>query len=140
MPNVSISGGLDNDTIENSGADVTINAGAGNDLISLSSDALRILIQYSAGDGSDIVNGFKNNDTLSIFGNEYTPVTLGKDIIVSVGSDSITLAGAADLSSVNIDGTRSKFFLLTDSDNTINNTIDGATVQALAGNDEIKCD
>lgn len=103
---VSISGGNAGDTISNSGSFATINAGMGDDSISLA--AQEILIQYSLGDGNDTVSGLNSTDTVSISGGEFTPATLGNDIVVGVGNDSITLTDAAG---VQILGERSKIFI-----------------------------
>ena len=130
----SISGGNGKDTINNSGAFVTINGGKGNDSIKLDG-AKYNLIEYNFGDGSDTISGLNKTDTISIFGGEYTPVTVGNDVIVSIGTDSITLLDAPE--TFTIDGERSKFYLLTPGDDTLNNTVDGATIQALGGNDKI---
>ena len=134
---VSISGGADNDTIDNRGSFVTINAGTGDDSINLNA-AQEVLIQYLAGDGSDTVSGINSSDTLSISGGgEYTPVTLGNDFVVSLGADSITFVGAAN-SSFKIEGvTHSKLYTGTDKAESLNPNVDGATVQALGGDDTI---
>ena len=87
--NVSISGGADFDTILSSGSFGTINAGTGNDSISLSSDTKEVLIEYTAGDGSDTIVGFNATDTIKISDIEFTPEILGDDIILTVGDDSI---------------------------------------------------
>ena len=140
---VSINGGADNDTIENFGAAVTISAGGGNDLVQLGSRNDEsginsgILIQYTAGDGDDTISGFNFTDTLSIIGGEFTPVTLGNDVVISVGADSITLSDAVNLKDLNINGTRSKLYIGTDGKDTFNNKIDGATITTFGGNDVI---
>lgn len=86
------------DTITSNGANATINAGLGNDLISLASGTSENLIEYRAGDDSDTISGFNASDTLSIANDvEYTPVVFGSDIVIAVGTDSITLSDAARL-------------------------------------------
>ena len=99
---VSISGGAGNDYIINDGFNVTIYGGAGNDSISLSSDSTDNLIQYTKGDGNDIIYGFNENSTLSISGGNFSTTKSGSNIIVTVGSGKITLSGAATLSTVNV--------------------------------------
>ena len=135
--NVSISGGADNDTILSGGSFSTIAGNTGNDLISLGSDTKENVIEYSSGDGNDSVDGFHSTDTLKILDDEYTPAIVRGNVVVGVGSDSITLLGAADLSSVNIEGTRSKHYIFTNANDKINNTLDGATIEALGGKDLI---
>ena len=135
---VSISGGAGADSIEDSGSFVTINAGKGNDFIGLINEAESNLIQYRAGDGSDTITGFNKTDTLSISGAEYTPVSIGNDVVVSVGTAVITLKDAADLSTLNIKGTRSKLYIGTEGNDTYNNTVDGATINGRGGDDTIE--
>ncbi len=135
--NVSISGGTGDDTIDNRASFVTIAGGKGNDLISLSNDAKENVIQYTIGDGSDTISGFSETDTLSMPGVEYTPVTVDNNVVVSVGRDSITLEGAASLDNINFEGIRSNLFRLTEGDDTLNNTVESATIQAQGGEDKI---
>ncbi len=134
--NVSISGGADDDTIQNSGSFGTINAGTGDDQINLSDDAQEILIQYFSGGGNDSVSGLNSTDTLSISGSEFTPATVGNDIIGGGGSDSITLFGAAS-SGVQIEGARSKLLIGTEDADYLNNSDDAATIIAKGGDDYI---
>lgn len=72
-----------------SGSNSTVTGGKGNDKISLASYSENIVINYSSGDGKDIVFGFDSNDTLQISGS-YSTVKSGYDIIVKVGKGSIT--------------------------------------------------
>ena len=118
---VTIDGGAGNDTINNtamfwseydifsdyrSSDDSSINGGAGNDRISLGSDVKNNLIKYTAGDGNDSIVGFNSTTTLQIGGGKgtYSTIAKGDDIIVTVGKGKITLAGAADLDELHIDG------------------------------------
>ena len=136
-PLVSISGGADSDTIQNSGSFTTINAGAGDDSISLSSDAQDVFIDYTAGDGSDTVTGFKTNDTISISGGKYYAFVNGNNVIVAVGNDSITLLDAVPNLNVYIDGEINPNVTLTEGADVYENTVEGATIAALGGNDTI---
>ena len=82
-------------------ARVTISGGTGDDTIYSRGNGYNIF-QYSTGDGADIIYGFQNNDTLKISGS-YTTQKSGSDVIVSVGSGSITLkdySGAVNIQSV----------------------------------------
>lgn len=81
----------------------TINAGTGNDTVSLNSSAHDNIIQYANGDGNDIIYNLGTNNTLSISGGSYSTQTSGSDILVQVGSGTITLAGST---SANIIGTK----------------------------------
>ena len=61
--NLFIRGTSNNDSITNTGSNVTINAGKGDDTVNVVSNNI---IQYASGDGNDIINGFNSNDTLQI--------------------------------------------------------------------------
>ena len=145
-PNVMIHTGDGNDTITNHDGRATINAGADNDIITFAgNDAINNVIEYSAGNGRDTVFGFGSTDTLRI-GNgtgTYSTQTNGKNIIVKVDTGSVTLFKAASLSAVNIQGVRRESgaedrpVTLTEGNDTYNNTLEGATVQALGGDDTI---
>lgn len=157
--NTSIIGGADDDSITNGGANALIKSGSGNDtirhyssnasiiggtgddLISLASYSQNNLIEYRAGDGNDSIIGFNGTDTLSIAGGSYHTAKNGDDIIVTVGDGKITLVGAASLDTLNIDGEESSGDSLlitgTNGADSIQNSLDGATINALDGNDVI---
>ena len=103
--NISISGGAGNDKINLfDGAyysDITVNGGKGDDIIYSNDyyDNGNVLIEYTAGDGNDIIYDFKGKDTLSISGGSYSTQIGGDDVIVTVGKGKITLLGAASLGS-----------------------------------------
>ena len=92
--NVSISGGKGNDAIQNFANYATICGGKGNDSISLGSPSQYDLIKYASGDGKDTVYGFNSDDTLRITKGKYNVSTKNNDVIVKVGSGSITLKDA----------------------------------------------
>ena len=104
----SLEGHMGNDTLlgnngefyEDSylGRNVTINAGAGNDLISLNSDSKNTVIQYKSGDGNDTIYGFNATTSLQIGGgiDTYSTQRNGGDIIVTVGEGKITLKDAVN--------------------------------------------
>ena len=121
---VSINGDAGNDEINNYGDNVTIEGGAGNDSISLDSASRNHVIRYAAGDGSDTISGFNESSILDISNADYTPATVGNDVIVTVGDDSIMLNDAATLAAVNII-------------KTYNNTTDGETITGTDGDDYI---
>ncbi len=109
---VSINGGAGNDSIfnvanvwsseiRNSPDKMTIDAGTGNDYIY--NDGKNILFKYASGDGFDSIVGFNETSTLSIAGSKYSTNKSGNDVIVTVDKGKITLQGAANLNSVNID-------------------------------------
>ncbi len=144
----SVNGGKGSDTVRNYGDNTTITGGADNDLISLQSASKNNRIQYASGDGNDTISGFNATDTLIIGGGTgtYSTQVSGSDIIVTVGEGSIVLKGAASLSSVNISGKESikpidpddpKLITLTEDADTYSNTVQGATILALGGNDRV---
>ena len=106
-PNVSINGGVGNDTIDTNGfSNVTVEGGAGNDTINLNSSYSSI-IQYSSGDGNDIIQGYTSSDTIRISGSSYSTQTSGSDLIIKVGSGKMTLKNFAYLADdINVIGTR----------------------------------
>ena len=120
---VIINAGDGNDYIQNGGywdyrnsngaSQVTINGSTGNDTFYNNwnfdenkpyndSYGSNIVFEYAAGDGNDIIYGFKADSTLSIGGGSYSSEKSGDDIIFTVGEGKITLVGAASLSKVNI--------------------------------------
>ncbi|MBR0062370.1 MAG: calcium-binding protein, partial [Selenomonadaceae bacterium] len=119
----TVTGSDQSDTILAGTGKTTINAGAGDDVISLQSSAA--LVQYNAGDGSDSISNFNSNSTLKIAGETYTSQKSGNDLIFSVGDEKITLEGAASLSAVNVDGT-SETDAIIESIGTDNYTVVGA--------------
>lgn len=99
--NTTITGSEKSDTIIAGNGDTTIDAKKGDDFITASS---KTLINYSAGDGNDVIRGFTENSTLNIKGAPYSLEKSGADLILAVKNDSITLSGAANLKSLNIEG------------------------------------
>ena len=104
----TIHGDAGNDTIKSNGSFAQIFGDAGNDKISLGSYAQNItveggagndtlysngasnLFRYSSGHGNDTIIGSGSNDTLQISAS-YTTSVKGSDLIVKVGSNSITV-------------------------------------------------
>ena len=149
----SISGGAGNDSIYNEqGNYVTICGGTGDDTIRIKSlYAGNNVIQYSEGDGNDyFINEWDDSNWTLQIGDgtgTYSTQTSGWDIIVSVGNGKITLANAANLSNVNIAGTystggggssNSKLITGTEGEDSIENFVEGATINALGGNDSVE--
>ena len=103
---INAGAGAGNDYISNSyynSSNVTVNGGAGDDIVYLSSyNPGDSVIQYVSGDGNDVIQNFNTKSTLSIAGGSHSTATSGNDIIVTVGKGQITLQNAATLSSVNI--------------------------------------
>ncbi|MBR2774269.1 MAG: alpha/beta fold hydrolase [Selenomonadaceae bacterium] len=146
----SILGGEGNDTIINEGDDATINGGAGDDIISLQGASLNNdVIKYEAGDGNDIIYGFNETTKLSITaGSEYSTVESGDDVIVNVGDNTITIAGGASLSTINIinyeipalnitNTTNNTLITGTENNDTIRNSGSNVSISGAAGDDSI---
>lgn len=62
---ISINGGKNCDSITNNGSNVTIEGGAGYDVIKIDEKGDNALIKYNAGDGDELITGFKANSTLA---------------------------------------------------------------------------
>ena len=153
VSNTTITGSAYDDTITNSGSNVTINALKGNDCISLGSYSKNNTFVYAQGDGYDTISGFKENDTVSIVGSSnYTKDSIDNDVVISLKGGEIVLKDAASLtSSVKINGGKEKKiggvkienesteYLLdgTDGRDTLSNYAGGATIQGGNGNDSI---
>ncbi len=124
----SLMGGLGDDIVSLRMAwyegTATISGGIGNDTMyygNFASDGIaamyygenkqnryRAIYQYASGDGADVIEGFTKYDAISITGGSYSTIVSGNDIIVRVGSGSITLKDAKDIEELNIDGTDRK--------------------------------
>ena len=70
----------------------TVSGGTGNDTVSLGGGtSYGRVLQYASDDGNDIIIGFNSNDTLKITsGSVSSSVTSGNNLIVNIGSGSIT--------------------------------------------------
>ena len=93
-------GGNYNDTIH-AGSNDLINAGRGNDQIYIG-DASDVTVEYSSGDGNDIVYGFSSDDVFNITDSNYSSVLDGNNMIVTVGNSNVTLVGSSSSQNFNI--------------------------------------
>lgn len=163
-----VHGGAGDDTINVTAAiDNTVLGEEGNDFIQISEDAnnntiiggknndtitiensTRNFIVYSEGDGNDFIYGLGSTDTLYIAEGDFSQSTNGTDAIVSVGNSRITLKNAAG-KKVNIKKRLTneewlneifgnKVIFGTQQNDNISNTVNGATIDAIAGNDYIR--
>ena len=137
---LDIIGTADDDSISNSLAGATIQALGGDDTII--NTGANVLFKYRAGEGNDLIQGFRADSTLKIGNGKstYSSVVSGSDILVTVKDETITLSGAASLSSVNIKGTYKNPLLIDGSAQAdkVKSTLDGATIRTLGGNDTIR--
>ena len=141
--NVSINAGKGNDYIYNRGNSVTISAGAGNDSIDNLGD--NVLINYSG--GKDSIWGFNETSTLKIASGTMNSVitTDGTDLFLTVGKNVITLAGAAGVDKLNIIDSKGKAlnftinptFKFTEDNDSVRSELNNYTLNALGGNDSI---
>ena len=139
--NVLVYGRAGNDTIENSGSQVTIDAGEGNDSIHNSGDNVEFV--YSG--GTDTIEGFRTDSTLQIAaGTVNSVITVNDtDLILGVGNDKITLKDAYSVETLNIVDANGNALTFgfnvfgTNSDDTLNNNKDNSTINGYGGNDYI---
>ena len=94
-----VKGSSDDDWIMNSGANVTVQAGKGDDTIEGSDFGEVFLFSYT--DGANVIENFGANDTLQMnSGKTLTYKTVGSDMVVTIASGStkstVTLLGAAE--------------------------------------------
>ena len=132
--NKTVTGTSDADTIKNSGSKVTINAGAGDDSVSLSSSASGVVYQYASGDGFDTIENFTSDDVLSLAsGLKYSTMKSGSDIIVNVPYGAIRLTGAAGTNISIRGGSKSSNIMNYTTNTTISGTSSADTIENYAG-------
>ena len=132
---VTINAGDGNDDIYNSGSQVTINSGSGDDFISLGSyynsfyiHSYDSVIEYANGDGKDTIYGYNSTDTIHITNSSYSTVNSGNDVIIKVGTGSITIKNSKD-TKISIKGTVS-------SNSTVNGGGDSSSSTIGSGNND----
>ena len=99
--NVTINSGAGDDIIQNNvgGRNCNIHAGTGNDVISLYSGNEQFF--YFTGEGNDTVYGYRATDTLNIIGSSISSTESGNDVIIYIDDGSITLKDYANLGAIN---------------------------------------
>ena len=127
--NVSIDAGDGDDYISNGNYRTTISGGKGNDTIYNNSDDALFL--YSAGDGNDLIQGFKADNLFIIAADNYSTKKSGRNVLITVGDNKITLEGAASLSALKI-GTKEELLNVIGTED--NDELDDSRIQALGGN------
>lgn len=153
VDNTLISGTSKADSIENTGSNVTIDAGKGKDTI-VGSTLSAEVYQVGNGDGKDIIYGFDTSDTLQITkGKLSKSVKSGDDISFKIGSTKVTLSGAANapIQVLTADGelvvlhpernvvsnTKKRKSIVGDGLDSITNTGDSVTISTGEGNDTV---
>ena len=133
--------GADKVSLSDNAANVTVNGGEGAD--SIYSSGGSNLFVYAEGDGNDTIMGFTRGDSIKVTGGSVSaPTWSSTNAIFQIGSGKIVLRNVADeefkisggVITLNEDAAIIKGTALAD---TISNTISGAKVDALAGNDKI---
>ncbi len=89
----SIKGGKSDNTLIGGEGNDTLTGGSGNNVF-----------QYASGDGNDVITNYSGNDTIEITDGVYSTQNSGNDVIVKVGSGSISLKNAKG-TTLNIIGT-----------------------------------
>ena len=138
--NISVSGDESNATIISDGDSVTIDAGTGDDQISLGSNANDNLVIYSLGSGNDIIYGFNSNSSLQIGDGDgsYAQLEKGNDLILTVDKCKISLIGAVGKGTVIGELKNPVNPIGSEGDDSIDNPFDEVTIQTFGGDDTIK--
>lgn len=140
--NISINAGNGDDTISNSGATVSVNAGNGNDFIFNSGSNVTI----SGGAGADTVNNtgdkvtiLGGNDSDSIYntGNNVSIVGGAADDTIENGGSGVTISGDAGADYISNNGSNVLINGGADNDSIDLNSGENLTVNVASGNDTI---
>ncbi len=145
------------DRIVNTGANVTIRPGAGDDTLT-GSNVYGEVFQFSYNDGNNVITNFGKNDSLQITSGNATGSAVGNNYVYTISGGNntatVTLQGAGNREFVKttvnklttytadvideINNTKSKIKVTgTDGREIINNTGENVTIEAKGGNDTI---
>ena len=149
---VSIIAGAGNDSITLGGADsvtvhATINGGKGNDIVTITSANHAYSFEYDTADGSDVIYGLGESDTL-VFGTDTIGSVIsadGKNFIITSGKTSVAVAdyvGGETFYVKKGDNEAEEFTLPliwqgTKNADTLNNDKDSYELYALGGSDNV---
>ncbi len=145
--NTIVSGTGDDDTIRNYANGVTVDPGAGNDIVSLSGNGGSV-VRIGIGYGNDTVLNYSDGDSLQTpYSSYYHTVTSGNDVLFSIYNSSLLIKDGADKTIQFADtyliggienSTANTVVNGTDEDDLINNWYgEGTTIEARDGNDTI---
>ena len=138
---VKITGTSGRDYIVNTGENVTIQAGAGDDTIVGSDNGEMYLFSYAS--GNDVINDFGENDTLKSTSGSISAVdTEGDDVIVTIKKSNQTAVGRITLQGAgnSLFKTTDSYTLIRDDINYISNDKDSVKVTGTTGRDYITND
>ncbi len=93
-----LDGGAGNDVIDGGKGKDIITGGKGNDTLTGGAGAGANTYVYANGDGDDVITDFKSSDQIRITEGSYSTLRSGTDLVVKVGSGSITLQKAYGIS------------------------------------------
>ncbi|MBR3498298.1 MAG: hypothetical protein IKO05_04820 [Selenomonadaceae bacterium] len=144
VSNVSINGGAGDDSIYNDGdGGKTVTGGAGSDIFIFYYDT-------DSAYGTDIITDYEEADTIQFKNVAVSKVSTNSSgsVIFKAGDNKLVVKNAADkiITYIDADGTtktfgqastNSKLITLTEGNDTYSNTLDGATINALGGNDYV---
>ena len=94
--NLILIGGAGDDYIVNMSNDSTVTGGVGNDTIEMKVIGRNSVLQYSEGDGDDIVYAYDGLKVQISSNSGYNTIKSNQDIIVQVGAGTITFKAAED--------------------------------------------
>lgn len=158
--------GEGDDFIDNNGNNVIIHVGPGNDTINFYDRrgsyeyaySCYNVVQYSQGDGDDVITRIASTDVIHITSDNYTTQIDGNDVIIVVGAGKLTLKDASNIrlqimdsegnisivnpsSALNVRNNISYYKIEGSGNNdTLNNSANNVTIDAGAGNDNINND
>ena len=101
----SILGGDGKDEIFISGTGISVNAGAGDDIITQNENSKGgNLFIFAKNQGADVINGFKANDAIKTTSGTAKVEVDASDVVITLGTGKITLTGAAEFGKITING------------------------------------
>ena len=100
----AVNTGKGDDVVTVTGSGISVTGGAGDDSITLTNSEGGNFILYGNGEGNDTIVGFSATDKVKITKGTPTIEQGTKDIVITVGSGSVTLKDAANLGTISNSG------------------------------------